>query len=165
MGRHIRGLDALRGLAVATVLLFHGNFSGFRGGFLGVSLFFTVSGFLITSLMLRSIGTGGVDLRDFWTRRAKRLLPAACAVVVLVVIAAAAGAFDVHRSATDGIYALVYGANWHALASGQSYAELFSAPSPLLHYWSLAIEEQYYLLFPLVCWWCARRNHPRVALT
>src|SRR3954469_6747087 len=117
MGRHIRGLDALRGLAVAAVLLFHGNFAGFRGGFLGVSLFFTVSGFLITGLILREFATGRVDLAHFWARRAKRLLPAAAAVVVLVVIAAMAGAFDVHRSATDGIYALVYGANWHALAS------------------------------------------------
>jgi len=161
----VDGLDALRGLAVAAVLAYHANYPGFRGGFLGVSLFFTISGFLITSLVLREMTGGHVDLRRFWIRRARRLLPAAVAVVVLVVAASALGVFDLHRSANDGLWALAYGANWHAVFAGQSSAALFSAPSPLLHYWSLAIEEQYYLVFPLVCWLCVRRRHPRLALT
>ena len=82
-----------------------------------------------------------------------------------MVCAALFGVFDVHRSANDGLWALFYAANWHALLSGQSYAALFSTPSPLLHFWSLAVEEQYYLVFPLVCWWCARRRAPRTTLT
>ena len=164
VSRRVDGLDALRGLAVAAVLAYHANFAGFTGGFLGVSLFFTISGFLITSIVLREVVAGGVNLKRFWIRRARRLLPAAVAVVVLVVAAAAVGIFDLHRTANDGVWALAYGANWHAVFAGQSYASLFSAPGPLAHYWSLAIEEQYYLVFPLVCWWCARRRRPRAAL-
>jgi len=161
----VHGLDALRALAVAAVLAFHAHFAGFRGGFLGVSLFFTISGYLITTIILREVVGGRVDLRRFWIRRARRLLPAAVAVVVLVVAAGALGVFDLHRSANDGVWALGYAANWHAVFAGQSYAALFSAPSPLVHYWSLAIEEQYYLVFPVVCWFCARRRRPRAALT
>jgi peptidoglycan/LPS O-acetylase OafA/YrhL len=162
---HLPGLDGLRGVAVAVVLLFHAKFSWIVGGYLGVSLFFTLSGFLITGIVLRGLERGEVDLRGFWARRARRLLPAAMLCVAVVVLAAQFGAFDAHATAVDGIWALLYAANWRFILSGQSYANLFAAPSPLLHYWSLAIEEQYYLLFPLAAWLCCRTRRPRVALT
>jgi peptidoglycan/LPS O-acetylase OafA/YrhL len=161
----VPGLDALRGLAVTVVLLFHAQFGWMVGGYLGVSLFFTLSGFLITGIVLRSLDRGAIDLPAFWSRRARRLLPAAMVCVAVVVVAAQLGAFNAHATAVDGIWSLLYVANWRFIVSGQSYANLFAAPSPLLHYWSLAIEEQYYVVFPLVAWLCCRTSRPRAALT
>ena len=160
MGREPRGatqsrvvaLDGLRGLAVAAVLLYHSQFSWARGGFLGVSAFFTLSGFLITSLLLGSPGHAGTRLRDFWARRARRLLPASMLTLVGVLIygATVASADQLRMLRGDVLATLGYVANWRFYVSGQSYAQLFSAPSPVLHFWSLAIEEQFYLVFPLV---------------
>lgn len=148
---HIAALDGLRGVAVGAVLCFHAGFSWASGGFLGVSTFFTLSGFLITSLLLaESDATGTVDLRAFWVRRVRRLLPASLAGMSLALVYAT---FAADPSARENLFAdvvagLAYSANWWFLASGQSYAELFASPSPLQHFWSLAIEEQFYLLFP-----------------
>ncbi|MBI2705638.1 MAG: acyltransferase family protein [Actinobacteria bacterium] len=145
-------LDGLRGLAVISVLFFHAGFSWAVGGYLGVSTFFTLSGFLITSLILaESNATGHVDLRLFWTRRFRRLMPAALAAMALAVLVAFFGD-PVARSNIGGdIWSgLTYVANWRFVLSGKSYAELFSAPSPIQHFWSLAIEEQFYLLYPLL---------------
>jgi len=148
------GLEGLRGLAVAAVLFFHGGFSWAQGGFLGVSTFFTLSGFLITSLLLAEREQkGSIGFRTFWTRRARRLLPAALAAIALACAftAIAGDALQKQRLLGDVLACLAYVANWRFLFSGQSYAALFGRPSALLHYWSLAIEEQFYLLFPLLC--------------
>jgi peptidoglycan/LPS O-acetylase OafA/YrhL len=149
------GLEGLRGVAVVAVVVFHGGFAMAKGGFLGVSTFFTLSGFLITSLLLAEhTRTGSVDLRSFWGHRFRRLLPAALATVALVVVfgAVAADPLQRQRLAGDLVGSIGYVANWRFVLSGQSYADLFGAPSPLLHFWSLAIEEQFYLLYPLLAY-------------
>ena len=149
----IPALDGLRGLAVAGVLAFHAGAGWATGGFLGVSAFFTLSGFLICSLLLEEQArTGRIDLRAFWARRARRLLPASLVALVGVLgYAAFVGpASQLGAVRTDVVAALGYVANWRFLASSQSYADLFRAPSPAQHFWSLAIEEQFYVAFPLV---------------
>ena len=151
---HLPALDGLRGLAVAAVLCFHGDWRWAAGGFLGVSTFFTLSGYLITARLVHDFGeTGTVDLRRFWSRRIRRLLPAAVTIVAVVVLLAATTAptFREHL-AGDVIAALTNLANWRFWAEGRSYASLFRTPSPLLHFWSLAIEEQFYLVFPVIAW-------------
>lgn len=150
---HLPALDGLRGLAVAAVVCFHGNWVWARGGFLGVSLFFTLSGFLITSLLIaESRRSGGVDLRSFWRRRFRRLMPASLltlAVVATVLIVR----HELTASARWDIWAaLANVANWRFIASGSSYNDLFTHPSPVRHFWSLAIEEQAYLVLPFVAW-------------
>ncbi len=158
-------LDGIRALAVGAVLLFHGGFTWAAGGFLGVSTFFTLSGFLITRLLLdEHRASGRIDLRAFWGRRARRLLPAA--IVCLLLVAALEAAGTIATSAGDrGDWwsALLYGANWRFVFAGHSYADLFASPSPVQHFWSLAIEEQFYLLYPLVLlagftWFHTRRG-------
>ena len=146
-------LDGLRGLAVLGVLLFHGEISGFGGGFLGVSVFFTLSGFLITSLLLvERDKKRRISLGKFWGRRARRILPAALIALAGIAIfgLTVADAHQAERLPADGISALTEVANWRFVLGDQSYAALFSAPSPAQHFWSLAIEEQFYLIFPLI---------------
>ncbi|MCU0269601.1 MAG: acyltransferase [Acidimicrobiales bacterium] len=146
-------LDGLRGLAVIAVVLFHAGFGWASGGFLGVSTFFTLSGFLITALLLAErSATGRVDLRAFWRRRFRRLMPAALAALALAVLYGLAAADPVQQARLGGdvVASLAYVANWRFIISGQSYADLFAQPSPVLHFWSLAIEEQFYLLYPLL---------------
>lgn len=148
-------LDGVRALAVTAVLLFHGEVSWMQGGYLGVSVFFTLSGFLITSLLLvEHSTTGTVSPAAFYTRRARRLLPASLLCLVAVALFAAAGEFpgvsDLRR---DLLGALLQVENWVLLMGGDSYTELFNQAagrvSPVAHYWSLAIEEQFYWLWPL----------------
>lgn len=148
--QHVLGLDGLRALAVSAVLLFHGGY--LQGGFLGVDLFFALSGFLITSLLLRDASGAGVRLRSFWGRRARRLLPALLALIVVVAVWAAAfgSPADVDGVRRDGPWALFYIANWHFIASAGGYWESFSQPAMFDHLWSLAIEEQFYFVWPLV---------------
>ena len=150
---HLSGLDGLRGLAVIGVLLFHGGFTWARGGFLGVSTFFTLSGFLITNILVREWdATSAIGLGRFWTRRFRRLLPAALVAIALVgrVWWRVGSAEQISALRGDMLSSVAYVANWRFLFSGTSYASLFSAPSPLQHFWSLAIEEQFYLVFPLI---------------
>jgi peptidoglycan/LPS O-acetylase OafA/YrhL len=148
-------LDGLRAVAVVMVLLFHGEFSWMRGGYLGVSVFFTLSGFLITSLLLAERErTGSVSLGSFYSRRAKRLLPASLLCLVGVCLLAAANAFrGVDHIRRDALGALLQVFNWVKLSSGETYADVAAAQTglrkPLEHYWSLAIEEQFYWLWPL----------------
>lgn len=151
---HVPALDGLRAVAVAAVLLYHSELSWASGGFLGVSVFFTLSGFLITSLLLRDWNHHrGIGLREFWVRRFRRLLPAAWTTLVLVVLMALAGAWDSEQLRSlrgDVPWALAELVNWHFIAQGTSYGDTYSAPSPLAHFWSLAIEEQFYLVLPLL---------------
>ncbi len=168
---HYPALDGLRGLAVVAVLLFHSGFTWARGGFLGVSTFFTLSGFLITGLLIfERRSTGRIDLRRFWARRMRRLLPAVFAAVALSALYGAfvSDADQLARLRGDGFAALGYVANWRFVFSGQAYSDLFAAPSPLLHMWSLAIEEQFYLVFPLLVagvMWMGRRPLAALAVT
>lgn len=148
---HLPALDGLRGLAVAGVLAFHGDH--LVGGYLGVDLFFVLSGFLITSLLLREgDGTGSIALGAFWARRARRLLPALFGLLAGIVLFALVWAtpFELGALRTDALASVFYVANWQAIWSGHGYWDLFTTPSPLQHTWSLAIEEQFYLVWPLV---------------
>lgn len=150
--RYQLGLDGLRGLALIAMLAFHD--SRLQGGFLGLSTFFTLSGFLITGLLLSErAASQRVSLRRFFVRRARRLLPAALlglGVAALVTIALHDGQTS-RNFRFDALSSLGEVANWRFIWSGRSYANLLAAPSPLLHYWSLAVEEQFYLvLAPLI---------------
>ena len=149
-------LDGVRALSVAAVLLFHGGVSWMSGGYLGVSTFFTLSGFLITSLLLiEHESTGTVARAAFYTRRARRLLPASLLCIAGVSLASAAGWFKgAPHIRRDALGALFQVFNWVKLAAGESYADLTAVSAgvkkPLEHYWSLAIEEQFYWVWPVV---------------
>jgi peptidoglycan/LPS O-acetylase OafA/YrhL len=148
------GMDGLRAVAVLAVIVFHAGASWLPGGFLGVDVFFVISGFLITSLLVAEHrGTGRLAFGAFWARRARRLLPAL--LLLLAVITAWAlspwpDPVQLRAFPDDAMASLFYAANWHFAAHGASYFTQFSAPSPLQHLWSLAIEEQFYLVWPLV---------------
>jgi len=170
---HLRfqpGIEGLRGLAVVGVLLFHAGFTWARGGFLGVSTFFTLSGYLITSLLIREhADTGTISLRGFWGRRFRRLMPAALAALFAAVVFGwlVADPGQVASLRGDVLAALAYVANWRFIVTGQSYTNLFSGPSPVLQFWSLAIEEQFYLVFPLIVvgvLWAARGSRRVLSL-
>jgi peptidoglycan/LPS O-acetylase OafA/YrhL len=142
-------LDGVRALSVIAVLLYHAGFTWMHGGFFGVEVFFVVSGFLITSLLLdEHEGSGRVALGQFWLRRARRLLPALVLVLVAVGVWAALWGSALARSdlRRDYPWALLYAANWGQIVGGAQY---FGNLSPLRHLWSLAVEEQWYLLWPL----------------
>ncbi|MGZ4734228.1 MAG: acyltransferase family protein [Acidimicrobiia bacterium] len=144
-------LDGLRGAAVAGVLLFHGGH--LTGGYLGVDAFFVLSGFLITSLLLGELAArGSIALGGFWARRARRLMPALAGVLAAVVLYAIflARPDELATIRGDALATMAYVANWRQVLSSTDYFALFRSPSPLQHTWSLAIEEQFYLVWPLV---------------
>jgi peptidoglycan/LPS O-acetylase OafA/YrhL len=162
---HYAGLDGLRGIAVLAVLLYHAGVSWAPGGFLGVEVFFVLSGFLITSLLVAEWERSSkIRLGAFWARRARRLLPALfCLVAVIGIYYALAGAAHaVPGLKGDGISALTYFSNWHQIVAGANYFAATGPVSPLEHTWSLAIEEQFYLVWPLVVlavlWLPSRRS-------
>jgi len=146
------GLDGLRALAVAGVVLYHAGVSWMPGGFLGVDVFFVLSGYLITSLLLAERRRKGrVGFKAFWMRRARRLLPAVLLVVFVCLLAASTIARDdLARTRGDALASVVYLTNWHLIAASHSYFNAFGRPSLLQHLWSLAVEEQFYLFWPLV---------------
>jgi peptidoglycan/LPS O-acetylase OafA/YrhL len=146
-------LDGLRALAVTGVLLFHGGVRWLPGGFLGVDAFFVLSGYLITSLLLvERARSGRIRLGAFWGRRARRLLPALLAMLITVVIVfrKMLAPVEIGLLRGDALSALGYVANWRMIYRGADYFAQTSAPSPLQHTWSLGIEEQFYLIWPLV---------------
>jgi peptidoglycan/LPS O-acetylase OafA/YrhL/lysophospholipase L1-like esterase len=162
---HRPALDGLRAVAVMAVILYHLGLRWLPGGYLGVDLFFVLSGYLITGTLLPAGGRGRhVDLAAFWSRRARRLLPALLVMLAGVALAVRQWepASEWHLRSGELIGALLYYANWHMIFGGQSYFDTMAAPSPLQHMWSLAIEEQFYLLWPLVVFvvlrWCRRRS-------
>jgi peptidoglycan/LPS O-acetylase OafA/YrhL len=146
------GLDGLRALAVLAVIAFHEGFRAAPGGFLGVDVFFVLSGYLITDLLAAQFGrSGDLHLRDFWVRRARRLLPALGAVLVTVTAVTAVAEPDQLGSLRSAlISAVTYTSNWWQALHRQSYFTVFGPPPPLQHLWSLAVEEQFYLIWPLV---------------
>jgi peptidoglycan/LPS O-acetylase OafA/YrhL len=146
------GLDGLRAIAVAGVFLYHSRIDWLPGGFLGVDLFFVLSGYLITSLLLVEWeARNRIDLRRFWLRRARRLLPALVVVVLAALVLAAIFARDdLARTRGDAVSSLLYYTNWHEIIANHSYFNLMGRPSLLQHLWSLAVEEQFYVIWPLL---------------
>lgn len=157
--RYHPALDGLRALSVLAVIAYHFGYRWAQGGFLGVDAFFVLSGFLITTLLVfefRRIRT--IKLGGFWGRRARRLLPALLLVLLFVAWYTHHYVAPWERTSirNDGIASLFYVANWRFILDQQSYFTLFSAASPLRHMWSLAIEEQFYLVWPLIVLGCLR---------
>ena len=149
---YMPGIDGLRALAVATVVLYHGGVSWIPGGFLGVDVFLVISGYLITSLLLAEMHANGrINLTRFWLARARRLLPAV-ALMIIVVLAAMTvlhpGEVGNLRGAV--IASVFYVTNWYQIFAHQSYFAQFARPSVFQHLWSLAVEEQFYLFWPPV---------------
>ncbi len=159
-------LEGLRGVAILLVLLFHARLPGTTGGFVGVDVFFVLSGFLITGILLRERErTGHIDLVAFYARRARRILPAA--IVVLVAILAASwfllAPLDLPRVAGDAVAAALSVGNIRFAASARDYFGADAVPSPILHYWSLGVEEQFYFVWPALLILATRSRRPRVA--
>ncbi|MFM8246917.1 MAG: acyltransferase family protein, partial [Burkholderiaceae bacterium] len=149
---YLPGLDGVRAIAVLAVLLYHLDLQGFfSAGFLGVDLFFVLSGFLITSQLLREYQRDqAISLRDFYLRRARRLFPAVVALLLLCVLLVEWFAPDsIRRTRLDALPAFFYASNWWQIFSEQSYFEISGRPPLLQHLWSLAIEEQFYIFWPL----------------
>jgi len=148
----MQGLDGLRAFAVSAVIAYHLGFNLMPGGFLGVDLFFVLSGFLITGILLRqSEEHGYIDLAAFWIRRAKRLLPALFLMLACVLIWLSIFAPDrISPIRAEIPAAMFYYSNWYLILHNVSYFEQFGPPSPFGHLWSLAIEEQFYLIWPIL---------------
>jgi peptidoglycan/LPS O-acetylase OafA/YrhL len=151
-GRYLPGLDGIRAIAVLAVIAYHLNFSWAKGGLLGVGVFFVLSGYLITDLLVGEYKRrGGIKLAQFWIKRARRLLPAL--LVMLFVVTGWVTLFDRSQLSalrSDLIPGIFYYSNWWFIFQHVSYFAQFGPPSPLGHLWSLAIEEQFYLVWPFV---------------
>jgi peptidoglycan/LPS O-acetylase OafA/YrhL len=149
---YMPGIDAMRALAVLAVFGYHAGLDWVPGGFLGVDVFFVISGYLITSLLLREFrGTGHIELGRFWLRRARRLLPAVGVLIaVAMIVSAIAEPAKIDQIRGDALASLFYFANWHFIFAHTSYFEQFGRPSLFTHLWSLSVEEQFYLFWPLI---------------
>lgn len=167
---YMPALDGIRALAIIGVLIFHGNPSWLPGGYLGVDVFFVLSGFLISSIIFFEVeSTGKLDFKRFYVRRARRLLPALIVVLFASSVLALFFAQDaVSKLREDIVASLFYVTNWWNIASDQSYFEAMGRAPMLQHLWSLAVEEQFYLLWPIVLViaykWRGRLGVRRVAL-
>ncbi|WP_276531261.1 acyltransferase family protein [Fictibacillus nanhaiensis] len=150
--RYITGLDGLRAIAVLAVIAYHLNFDWAAGGLLGVTVFFVLSGYLITDLLIAEfVTTGRINFKNFWIRRARRLLPAM--FTMLLVVITWVTIFEqsmLDRLEEDTVAAILYVSNWWYIFQDLSYFESFGPPSLLTHFWSLAVEEQFYILWPLL---------------
>jgi len=167
---YLPGLDGVRALAVLGVLLYHGDLTWMRGGFLGVDVFFVLSGFLITTLITEEFGRSGrIDFKRFYLARGRRLLPA---LLLMLVVVGMLAAFVYRDSAAsfraDAIASLFYVTNWWYVISDASYFEAIGRPAFLQHLWSLAVEEQFYFIWPALAFvllkWRGRRGVFWVAL-
>ena len=160
---YLPGLDGLRAIAVVAVMVYHANHEWLGGGFLGVEVFFVISGYLITLLLIgEDERKGFIDLKQFWLRRARRLLPAL--LVVLSGVAIYMALFQrgpMGRTRGDFLGGLFYGSNWYQIYVGQGYTAA-GAFAPLRHLWSLAVEEQFYLVWPLIMIVILRRARHRL---
>ncbi|CAB4745468.1 unannotated protein [freshwater metagenome] len=171
---YVPGLDGLRAIAVAAVVLYHAQqnmpSSWMPGGFLGVEVFFVISGYLITTLLVAEHErTDRIDIKQFWARRARRLLPALFAVLIVTM-----GIVGIGGSSSDSlrehvrafrgtwVSAWLYLTNWYQVIAGLEYSDRLGRPSLLRHLWSLAVEEQFYLVWPIVMWFVLRRFRHRL---
>lgn len=163
-------VEGLRAVAVIIVVLSHLNF-GFPGGYVGVDVFFVISGFLITRQLVNEYdSTGKISFKGFYSRRAKRILPAATVVIIGTLWACKTwdSPLQVRSDAIDGWFAAFSGINWRLAAQGTNYFAVGTAPSPFQHYWSLSVEEQFYFVWPALIltagWLFGRRFGKRVSL-
>ena len=150
--KYLPSIDSLRALAVLAVIIYHVDVNYLPGGFLGVDLFFVLSGYLISSLIIKEYKkTGSLNLYNFYIRRARRLLPAVyfMITVVLVVMVMFNGVL-LKKSHLDAIFGYIYSSNWWYIFHKLDYFDSFGSQSPFKHLWSLAIEEQFYMIFPLL---------------
>ena len=149
--RHRDDIQGLRAIAVLTVIASHASVPFLPGGFVGVDVFFVISGFLISQLLFREVERSGrVSIPGFYARRARRILPAATLVTIATVVASAIwlSAIDLVEVVKDSLWAVFFAANIHFAAVGTDYFAAEEPPSPLQHYWSLSVEEQFYLVWP-----------------
>lgn len=150
--RYMVGLDSLRGLAILGVVLYHVNYKWIPGGFLGVTVFFVLSGYLITDLLATEWEKyKRIDLKNFWIRRARRLLPGM--FVMLIIVFAWVTLFHnslLGKMRGDSLAAVLYISNWWYIYHKLSYFDNFGQPTPLNHFWSLAVEEQFYVFWPFI---------------
>lgn len=149
---HLSGLDGLRAIAVMAVLFYHADFAWAKGGFLGVEVFFVISGYLITSLLLIEwLRTDTINLKAFWIRRARRLLPAVFLMLGVVSVGSLIFLRDsLYRLGGDVLAASAYVTNWFLIIREDSYFEVFGRPPLLQHLWSLSVEEQFYVFWPII---------------
>ncbi|MGW0828519.1 acyltransferase family protein [Streptomyces sp. NPDC002845] len=168
-------VEGLRAVAVAAVLLYHADVTLLSGGYIGVDVFFVVSGFLITGLLVRELERSGtISLSGFYARRARRLLPVTVVVLASVLLLSWLVMSPVERRSvsSDVVAAALYVINWRLAGEAVDYSALEAQASPVQHFWSLAVEEQFYLVWPLlllaIAWWCRRRGglslRPRLAV-
>ncbi len=164
-------MQGIRAIAIFLALVYHAGIPGFSGGYVGIEVFFVISGFVITGLLLREReGTGRTSLRSFYARRARRIIPAATLVIIVTVIVAyhSLGPLIGHETAVDGQWAALFLANVHFEVVHTNYLVAQAPPSPLLNYWSLGVEEQFYIVYPtlflFIGWW-ARKGSFRARLT
>jgi peptidoglycan/LPS O-acetylase OafA/YrhL len=156
-------IEGLRAIAVVIVVAFHAAVPGFGGGFVGVDIFFVISGYVITGVLLREmLGTGRLSFRHFYARRARRILPAASLVLTATMVGSwlILPPLAILHAAQDILSAALYAANWRFIALGTDYLAQSTSDSPVLHYWSLAVEEQFYIVWPLLligAVWLSRR--------
>ncbi|MCU9613032.1 acetyltransferase [Caldibacillus lycopersici] len=150
--RYIPGLDGLRAFAVLSVMAYHFSFSWAKGGFLGVDIFFVLSGYLITSIAIPAQGNSiELNVREFWLKRIRRLLPAAYVLIITTFVWVMLFQREMlHSLRGDAISSIFYSSNWWFIFHNLSYFDSFGAPSILKNLWSLAIEEQFYIIWPIV---------------
>ena len=147
-----RDIQALRGFSILVVLLYHAQFGWFKGGFLGVDIFFVISGFVITSKLMEGDGTIGTQIKGFYLRRAKRILPASLTVTVITSLFAIffLPAISRSRFSIEALSSALFSANLNFARVGNDYLAQAADPSPFLHYWSLGVEEQFYFIWPIL---------------
>src|SRR5579871_3941423 len=162
--RRMPGIDGLRAIAVAAVFVYHADQAWLPGGFLGVDVFFVISGYLITSLLIAELAaTGGVQLARFWAGRARRLLPALFLLLaVCLLIGATVERNKLVMLRGDALSSIFYVANWRFIFEHESYFAQFGRPPLLRHLWSLAVEEQFYLIWPPLFLALSRIRHRTV---
>ena len=150
--KYLPSIDSLRALAVLAVIIYHIDVNYLPGGFLGVDLFFVLSGYLISSLIIKEYKkTGTLNLYNFYMRRARRLLPAVYFMItVCLLFMVLFNGVLLRKSHLDAVFGYIYSSNWWYIFHKLDYFDSFGAQSPFKHLWSLAIEEQFYMFFPLI---------------